>query len=225
MGWYDNMLPKQQIEGHRGYYPVTSAKEWENLPDLYKVMDWNAVKDPHNNNKLTGVKSVIFDVTYMQPYGISAKVSVHPSEVQKILFCSFKNADCHLNSVCGIELDSGTQLSAKWLQDSTSGAFAIFACNSYVGMQGGFRGHIPEGVRCLENGTFKYDFSMEKSKISHYELSNPFAHLPKEYLWESKGEVKEACNSLDEKIKSASSRAEETHTSESSPAKGLSSER
>ena len=74
MGWYDNMLPKHQIEGHRGYYPVTSAKEWDELPALYKVMDWNPVKDPHNKDKLTHVKSVIFNVTFTQPYGISAEV-------------------------------------------------------------------------------------------------------------------------------------------------------
>ena len=225
MGWYDNMLPKHQIEGHRGYYPVTSAKEWDELPALYKVMDWNPVKDPHNKDKLTHVKSVIFDVTFMQPYGISAEVAVHPSEVQKLLFCSFKKADCHLFSVCGIELDSGTRLPAKWLQDSTSGAFAILTCDNYVGMQGGFRGHIPEGVRRLDDGTFKYDWSMKKTKISHYELSNPFAYLPQEYIWEPKGDVKEKGSSLDEKIQSAATRAADSHASPVIPVKSQDPER
>lgn len=224
MGWYDNMLPKHPIEGHRGYYPVTSEKEWDELPALYKVMDWDPVKDPHNKDKLTHVKSVIFDVTFMHPYGISAKVAVHPSEVQKLLFCSFKKADCHLFSVCGIELDSGTRLPAKWLQDSTSGAFAILTCDNYVGLQGGFRGHIPEGVKRLDDGTFKYDWSMKKAKISHYELSNPFAHLSQEYIWEPKDNVKEKGNTLDEKIQSASIRAAESHLTDKTLAKEITHE-
>lgn len=219
MSLYDNMLPNQPIEGHRGYFPVTSAKEWDDLPTLYKVMDWEPVKDPHNNNKPTHIKSVIFDVTYMQPYGISAEVSVHPSDVQKLLFCSFQKADCHLYSVCGIELDSGTKLPAKWLQDSISGAFAIYSCSNYVGMQGGFCGHIPEGVIRLENGTFKYDWSVKKTKISHYALLNPFAHLPKEYQWEPREDASKKKDSLDAKIESASSRAAESQSSDKTPAR------
>lgn len=210
MGIYENMLPKQPKEGYRGYYPVTSKQEWDELPDLYKVMDWNPVKDPHNNNELRGIKSVIFNVYYMQPYGIRAKVSVHPSEVQKLLFCGFKKADCHLYSVCGIELEGGSRLPAKWLQDRISGAFAIYACDTYVGMQGGFRGHVPEGVKRLDDGTFKYDWSIEKTKVSHYELSNPFAYLPEEYICEQKGNKSK--KPLDEQIQTAYSRAVGNHS-------------
>ena len=192
---YEGMLPKEPKKGYRGYYPVTNKQEWEDLPDLYKTMEWEPVKDPHNNNKLSAIDSVIFDVTYMTPYEINAKVYVHPSEVQKILFCSFKDKDCHLYSVCGIELQSGTRLGAKWVQDSTSGAFAIVYNGNYVGQQGGFMGFIPERIKKMEDGTFKYDWSKNPKKVSHYALLNPFRN-EKEHV------------PLTDKIKSASVRAE-----------------
>ena len=171
---YDGMLPVPQKPGYLGYYPVTNREEWDKLPDLYKVMEWETVKDPHDKNKPKAVKSVIFDVPYMKPYKISAKVAVHPEEVQKILFCSFKDADCHLYSVCGIELEGGTQLSAKWLQDSISGAFGIVSRGQTVAKQGGFRGFIPECIKRLDDGTFKYNYNHTSELRTHYSFSNPF---------------------------------------------------
>lgn len=171
---YENMLPKEQKEGKLGYYPVTSREEWDNLPDLYKTMEWKPLKDHRDNGKLKAVKAVIFDVTFMEPYKIKAQVSVHPQEVQKILFCYFKNADCRLYSVSGIELEGGTRLEAKWLQDSTTGAFAIYAAGTYVGIQGGFGGFIPERIHLLDDGTWKHDFKYSEGNISHYTIGNPF---------------------------------------------------
>ena len=171
---YEGMLPEKQKEGKLGYYPVTSKEEWDNLPDLYKVMEWNPVKDHRDNGKLKAVKSVIFDVTYLEPYKISAHVSVHPQEVQKILFCYFKNADCRLYSVSGIELEGGTRIGAKWLQDTTTGAFGIYAAGTFVGKQGGFQGYIPEHINRLDDGTWKYDYKFSEGIISHFALGNPF---------------------------------------------------
>ena len=202
MSLYENMLPKEAIKGKFGYYPVTNSKEWDDLPDLYKVMQWELIKDPHNNFIAKAVKSVIFNVTFLEPYGINAKVSVHPSDVQKILFCSYEDTSCLLHSVSGLELEGGTKVSAKWLQDSESGAFAIVtAGGDYAARQGGYRGFIPEHVKRLENGSFKYDFDFWNGKICHYEISNPFSHL------EKKMELSEK-QPLSEKIQDAQKRKE-----------------
>lgn len=183
---YEGMLPVKPIEGHRGYYPVANSEQWKALPDLYKVMTWTSVVDPKDKQqRLSPVKSVTFDVVYMQPYGINARVSIHPSHVLPVLFTSHKNADCHLYSICEVELASGTKLPAKWLQDSTTGAFAVLVGTNhtqYAAMQGGFSGHVPEFMNRLDDGSWKYDYSSAmtaassgKMKVTqHYALSNPF---------------------------------------------------
>lgn len=171
---YDGMLPNPSKPGYRGYYPVTSREEWDALPDLYKVMEWEPVKDPHNNNQLRAVKAVIFDVPHVTPYGVRAKVSLHPEDVHQILFCSFPKTDCHLYSICGIELVSGTRMPAKWLQDTTTGAFGIFVNNECIARQGGFQGYIPEHILQLEDGTFQFDFQYGIGKTVHYALHNPY---------------------------------------------------
>lgn len=175
MSRYDAMLPREQKQGKIGYYPVTSKEEWEELPALYKVMEWSPVKDYLNGGKLRAVKAVIFDVIYMTPYKINAKVSVHPQEIQSILFCLHKEAQCHLYSVCGIELEGGTVLGAKWLQDSTTGAFGIVSGNVTVAKQGGYCGYIPKSITAKEDGSYEYNWGGRyEGVISHYALSNPF---------------------------------------------------
>lgn len=171
---YKDMLPKELIPGHIGYYPVTSYAEWEELPDLYKTMEWEPVADPRDKNIISAVKSVIFDVPYMEPYGIRAKISVHPSEVQKILFCLFENPQCLLYSISAVELENGRKLNAKWVQDSLSGSFCINAGGKRIARQGGFRGFIPEHIIKMEDGTFKFDFKYGEGKTTYYELLNPF---------------------------------------------------
>lgn len=176
MSRYNGMLPQVQKEGYRGYYPVTSKEEWEELPEVYKVMEWRAVKDPFDKEKrLRAVKAVIFDVVYMEPYKISAEVSVHPQEVQKILFCSFKNSQCLLYTVKAVILEGGSRVGAKWYQDSTTGSFGIYALDQYVGVQGGFDCYIPKSCDLQEDGSYKYNFHKpDTGVIAHYELSNPF---------------------------------------------------
>jgi len=171
---YEGMLPNPSKPGYRGYYPVTNREEWDKLPDLYKVMEWEPVKDPHNKNQLRAVKAVVFDVPHMTPYGVRAKVSVHPEDVHQILFCSFPKTDCHLYSICSVELAGGTRLPAKWLQDTTTGAFGIFVNNDCIARQGGFRGYIPDHVKQLDDGTFKFDFKYGTGKTVHYALHNPY---------------------------------------------------
>ncbi len=197
---YDDMLPPKPLPGHLGYYPVCNKAEWENLPDLYKVMDWFPAKDHRNQNQLKAVKSVTFDVNYMMPYGIGAKVSVHPSDVHTVLFCNHDKPDCLLYSVCGIELEGGTHLYAKWLQDSVSGAFAIYAAGTFVGIQGGFRGYIPERIQKQQDGRFKFNFEVQPKHISHYTLLNPFRHEP---LFQAK-EEKDVLETLEEKLEAVS---------------------
>ena len=174
MSRYDNMLPAEPIKGKLGYYPVKTKEEWDELPAIYKAMDWFPAKDYRNKGELSAVKSVIFDVVYMTPYKISAKVSVHRQEIQKILFCSYGDTQCHLYSVGGVELESGTVLRAKWLQDTTTGAYSIVANGVTVAKQGGFGGYIPKGIEVTEDGGFKYNWNRAEGCIGHYEVSNPF---------------------------------------------------
>lgn len=180
-GMYDGMLPAAPKAGYRGFYPVTSREEWDALPDLYKAMEWDPVPDIHDKSRLRAVKAVIFDVVHLEPYQIRAKVSVHPSDVQKLLFCHFGKTDCHLYSVCGVELEGGSRLHAKWLQDSVTGAFGIFVGSTCVGRQGGFRGFIPEHVQRLSDGTFRFDFRQGSGKTVHFELHNPFPKPENQY--------------------------------------------
>jgi hypothetical protein len=187
---YESILPAHTKPGYRGYYPVTSREEWEQVPNLYKVMEWEQVRDPYDKGKLKAVKAVIFDVVHMEPYGISAKVSVHPQEVQKILFCQFDRPECHLYSICGIELEGGHQLHAKWLQDGISGAFRIVAGDQTVATQGGFDGYIPERVKKLEDGTYKFDFVSDNGKTAFYTLGNPFEHIQSKSVEKASGEYK-----------------------------------
>lgn len=171
---YKDMLPEVTKPGRLGYYPVTNFSEWEELSDLYKTMEWQAVTDPRDRNNKSAVKAVIFDVPFMEPYGIGAKVSVHPSDVHKILFCSFKDAQCHLYSISAVELENGRKLRAEWLQDSISGAFCIKAGGEWIARQGGFQGFVPEHIHRREDGTFKFDFRYGEGKTTYYALGNPF---------------------------------------------------
>lgn len=173
---YVGMLPAMHLEGKRGYYPVCNAQEWEQLPDLYKAMEWTPVPDYKDQWKLKAVTAVIFDVVHMEPYQIHAKVAVHPQEVQKILFCLHENPPCHLYSVCGVELFGGTRLSAKWLQDSVTGSFGIYAGDNLCGRQGGFQGFVPACIERQADDTFKYKHYSRglSGNIVHMEFGNPF---------------------------------------------------
>lgn len=171
---YKDMLPKEEKAGKLGYYPVSNYEEWETLPDLYKTMEWEPVKDPHNTKMRSAVKAVIFDVPFIEPYGIRGKVSVHPQDVQKILFCLFKDTQCHLYTISAVELENGRRIPAEWLQDSILGAFCIKAGGEYIAKQGGFGGFIPEHINKTEDGSFKFDFRYGEGKTTHYTLLNPF---------------------------------------------------
>lgn len=175
MSRYENMLPKEPKQGKQGYYPVTSKEEWEELPALYKAMDWFPVKDCLNGGRMRAVKAVIFDVTYMEPYKISARVSVHPQEIQRILYCLYNNSQCHLYSICGIELEGGTVLGAKWLQDSVTGAFGIVCGGATVAKQGGYCGYVPKSITAKEDGSYEPNWGgHHEGVISHYTFYNPF---------------------------------------------------
>ena len=173
---YENMMPSKPIEGHLGFYPACNAEEWENLPIVYRAMQWFPVEVYNtrlHKKETTVVESVIFDVVYLKPYKIRAKVEVHVQEVQNILFCLHENTDCHLYSICGVKFQNGEVCGAKWLQDSKTGAYAVYAYNKYVGMQGGFGGFIPENIEKTEDG-WKWKGFVECGGRCHYELTNPF---------------------------------------------------
>ena len=173
---YENMLPTKPIKGHRGFYPACNAEEWENVPNLYKSMEWFPI-DVYNTRwsrkEETVVESVIFDVVFMHPYKIRARVEVHVQEVQKILFCAHQKADCHLYTICAVKFANGEEWSAEWRQDTTTGAFAVYSCGKVLGMQGGYLGFIPENIEKDENG-WKWKGYGNYNGRCHYSLSNPF---------------------------------------------------
>lgn len=173
---YEGMLPKEALKGHRGYYPVCNAEEWDNLPAVYKAMDWFPVEvysEANRKKETTVAEYVEFDVTYLEPYRIQATVKVHVQDVQAVLYCLHENAQCHLYSVSGVVFANGERWGAKWLQDTKTGAFAIVAGGKTVGKQGGYLGHIPEDIERVEDG-FKWVYHTNKKNRCHYALLNPF---------------------------------------------------
>lgn len=179
MKLYEGFMPKETKEGKRGFFPVKNEQEWNELPAVYKAMEWFPVDvyDDYLRKNVTTVPEYIeFDVVYMEPYKIRATVRVHVQEVQKILFCLFENAQCHLYSVSGVVFQNGERWGAKWIQDSTTGAFAIqVQGGKIVGKQGGFRGFIPRKIKRTEDGNFEYDSYSTNGNRCHYEFSNPFS--------------------------------------------------
>ena len=173
---YDGMLPKKYNKNKLGYYPVTSYEEWEELPKVYKAMEWFPIEvyDRFLKRKEKTVAEYIeFDVTYMKPYKIRATVKVHVQEIQKILFCLYKDHDCHLYSISGVVFANGERWGAKWVQDRTTGAYAIVSCGHYIGMQGGYMGFIPNQIERTEDG-FKWKGCGNRGNRCHYEVMNPF---------------------------------------------------
>ena len=173
---YENMMPNKPIEGRIGFYPVCNADEWESLPKVYRAMQWFPVdvyNTRWNKTETTVVEKVIFDVTYMTPYKINARVEVHVQEVQNILFCYHEHKDCLLYSICAVKFANGEVWGAKWKQDTKSGAFAVYAGGERVGMQGGFMGFIPENIEKTENG-WKWKGYGKYNGRCHYALMNPF---------------------------------------------------
>jgi len=129
-------LPEQQKEGYRGFYPCTE-KEWSDLPLPMRCSTWNPK-----------VKAVIFEV-WFDNYKISADVHVHPQNVFKALFCS-SEGKTQLYTVKAVEWEGGGWTFAKWMQDTTTGAFAIYTISgNLVGRQGGYGGFVPEN--CYKN--------------------------------------------------------------------------
>lgn len=174
---YEGMMPEKPIEGHLGFYPVCNADEWENLPALYKAMQWFPVEVYNlrwREKETSVVESVIFDVVFLKPYKVSAKVEVHVQEVQSILFCLHEKTDCQLYSICGVKFANGEVYGAEWKQDARSGAFAVYAGGKCVGMQGGFRGFVPSNIEKTEDGWKWKGCAVNCEGRCHYALSNPF---------------------------------------------------
>lgn len=178
MSIYDGFLPENALEGHKGYYPVCNEKEWDALPDVYKAMEWFPV-DVYNQRwrktEKTVAEYVVFDVVYLKPYKIRASVKVHVQDVQKILFCLYNDTQCHLYTISHVIFANGEKWWAKWTQDATTGAFAVWADHKLVGQQGGFMGFIPSQIEKTEDG-FKWSGFKAGQNRCHYELTNPFKY-------------------------------------------------
>ena len=176
MGMYDGMMPAKPISGHRGFYPACNAEEWESVPKVYKAMEWFPIEVYNtrwHKKETSVVEKVIFDVIFLKPYKVRARVEVHVQEVQNILFCLHENTDCHLYSICAVKFANGEEWGAEWKQDTKSGAFAVYASGHCVGMQGGFLGFVPENIEKTEDG-WKWKGVVNCDGRCHYALMNPF---------------------------------------------------
>ena len=175
---YENMMPKNLKKGKRGFYPVTTAEEWEELPAVYKAMEWFPVEVynlSYKRKERTVAEYIEFEVPYMEPYGIRATVKVHVQEVQKILFCYHEDASCFLHSICGVVFANGERWGAKWEQDRKTGAYAVYASGKLIGKQGGYLGYIPTNIEKTEDGFKWAGFKNESETRTHYALLNPFS--------------------------------------------------
>lgn len=177
----EKFLPNPgSLPGHRGYYPVCSAEEWDQLPAVYKAMEWFPIKmkSRFGIEEYTMPEYVVFNVVHIEPYKIRAQVRVHVQEFQKIMFCLFpyREDTIQLYSVCGVYFANGERRAAEWLQDSTTGAFAVVSGGHYVGKQGGFSNFVPEIIEETENGFKRKDVGTTKNRC-HYEYGNPFTWM------------------------------------------------
>ena len=174
MAMYDGFMPKVATNGKRGYFPVSSAEEWDNLPDVYKSMQWFPIEmRRHGYTEKTFAEYLDFDVIYMLPYKVHATIRVHVQEAQKILFCLFNGTQCNLYTVCGVVFQNGEYWPAKWYQDSITGAFSIYAEGKTIGTQGGYLGFIPSDIEKTADGTFRHNWN-SRDNVCHYQISNPF---------------------------------------------------
>ncbi len=168
-------MPKEQKKGYRGFYPVTTAEEWEELPVVYKAMEWFPVEvfdDYLRKNVWSIPEYILFDAIYVEPYRIRATVKVHVQEVQKLLYCLYPDSGLHLHTVCGVVLQNGEELRAETKQDTRTGAFGVYSFGKLIGRQGGYLGAIPENIEETEDG-FKWKGFKDYKNRCHYQLTNP----------------------------------------------------
>lgn len=173
---YEGFMPPTPLQGHRGYYPVCNAEEWDALPAVYKAMEWFPIEvynDRWRKKETTVAEYIEFDVIYMEPYHIHATVRVHVQEMQKILFCLFRNPQCHLYSISGVVFDNGERWPAKWTQDTITGAYSIWASGKLIGRQGGYMGFVPNQIERTDDG-WKWTGYKSGRNRCHYTLLNPF---------------------------------------------------
>ena len=145
MELFKKFLPKDEIKGKIGYYPVMNDEEWENLPVVYKAMEWFPIEVYNHEWKIketVTVEYVYFDM-FLPEHKVSAKVRVHREDVPKLLYRYYANNECHFYTICGVEFTNHQYVAAKWYQDSRTGAFGVYTYGRYVGKQGGFQGYVP----------------------------------------------------------------------------------
>ena len=147
-------LPKEQDNGKLGYYPVMNDEEWENLPIVYKAMEWFPIEVYNREWKIketVTVEYVYFDM-FLTTHKVNAKVRVHRQEVPKLLYRHYADTECLFYTICGVEFSNGQYVAAKWYQDSVTGAFGVYTYGQFVGKQGGFQGYIPSIIEETEDG-------------------------------------------------------------------------
>lgn len=143
-------LPEQPKEGYRGFYPCTE-EEWHKLPLPMRCSTW----DPK-------VKAVVFKA-WFDNCKMMADVHVHPQNVFKALFCKSQGGT-KLYTVKAVEWESGGRTFAKWMQDTTTGAYAIYTISGeLIGRQGGYGGFAPENCYKNDAGKWQLDSCYDRS--------------------------------------------------------------
>ena len=133
----DPFLPEIPIPGRMGYYPCKNQEEWRTLPLPLRCSTW-----------YENVETVIFKTSFSN-LGIGAVVEVHPESVFKALF-TLNKSGAQLYNLVGVKIN-GQRYAANWLQDTETGAFAIYGNGGrLIAWQGGFRRHMPDN--CVDKG-------------------------------------------------------------------------
>ena len=157
------MMPEEPIKGKRGYYPVCSKEEWDQLPDLYKVVTWFPYSRIYNE-RTKGIeesrpRSVIFNTKYEHYDGCSCDIMVPIESAVKIHMCLHRSDSIFSGaSLTGVQFENGVSYAAERMQDSRTGSMIIYCFGKRLAMQGGCMGYIPEGVTYEEEkGAWLFD--------------------------------------------------------------------
>lgn len=163
----DPFIPEFPVNGYQGFYPCP-ADAADKLPLPLRCVTVKEVKAVHC--------TILFHAAENGGIGKGKAVFhrlhavLRPEEAIKLLFTSSHVTLDHLQVEWS--RDDGKHLTfASWRQDTRTGAFAIFAgCYNESDpciIQGGFRGHMPENVRWLDDafGRPWNNWALDSAKI------------------------------------------------------------
>ena len=136
--------PAKRSLGYRGFYPAPAKVSIAGSPPGSLPLPLKCV------TTVPGIKSIRARIMFHAADMCTGRDAVFhnmvvvwtPAELIRNLFC---RTGISVDSFM-IETDDRHLMFAQWRQDTQSGAFAVWAGGEFVITQGGFKGHMPEGV-------------------------------------------------------------------------------